>query len=121
LLKNATKTKKVHADASYKVIWEEIPILISGGTDMIRLFHPYGINICTNEKTADFIFVFKSLVDSLKTLGEELNVKTLISDASNSIRNAFKEVFGVDTLLIMCWVHMRRNVVKHLHFLDDEL
>ena len=32
----------------------------------------------------------------------------------------FKEVFGVDTLLIMCWVHMHRNVVKHLHFLDDE-
>jgi hypothetical protein len=64
---------------------------------MDRHFHPYGINICTNEKIADFIFVFKSLVDSLKTLGEELNLKTLISDASNSIRNAFKEVFGVDS------------------------
>lgn len=102
MLKNATKTKKVHADASYKCIWEGIPILISGGTDMDRHFHPYGINICTNEKTEDFIFVFKSLVESLKTLGEELNVNTLISDASNSIRNAFKKVFGVDKLLIMC-------------------
>ena len=78
MLKNATKTKKVHADASYKVIWEGIPILISGGTDMDRLFHPYGINICANEKTADFIFVFKSLVDSLKTLGEGLNVNSVI-------------------------------------------
>jgi len=44
----------------------------------------------------------------------------LIADASNSIRNGFTKVFGTDTLLIMCWAHMRRNVVKNLHLVDQE-
>ena len=88
---------------------------------MDRHFHLYGISVCTNEKTEDFIFIFNSLVESLDKLGEEINVKTLISDASNSIRNAFIQVFGEDTLLIMCWVHMRRNVVNDLHLVADKI
>jgi hypothetical protein len=43
----------------------------------------------------------------------------LISDASEAIRNAFKKFFGEDLFLIICWAHVRRNVVKHLHLVDE--
>jgi len=87
---------------------------------MDRHFHPYGINVCSNEKTADFEFIFTSLLESLQKIGEEINIDTLISDASEAIRNAFKNIFGEDLLIIMCWAHVRRNVVKHLHLVDEE-
>ena len=44
----------------------------------------------------------------------------MISDASNSIRNAFTSEFGNDGLLIMCWAHMRLNVVKNLNLVAEE-
>jgi hypothetical protein len=69
---------------------------------MDRHFHPYGINVCSNEKTADFEFIFTSLLESLQKVGEEINIDTLISDASEAIRNAFKNIFGEDLLIIMC-------------------
>ena len=65
LLKIALKSSKIHADATYKLIWEGVPVLINGTTDMDRHFHPYGINVCSNEKTADFEFIFTSLLESL--------------------------------------------------------
>jgi hypothetical protein len=59
-------------------------------------------------------------LESLQKIGEEINIDTLISDASEAIRNAFKNIFGEDLLIIMCWAHVRRNVVKHLHLVDEE-
>ena len=44
----------------------------------------------------------------------------LVSDASNSIRNAFFHVFGGDSLIIMCWAHVRRNISKHLNLVVSE-
>ena len=49
----------------------------------------------------------------LKNNNEEIRVDYLISDASNAIRNAFENVFGVNKTQIMCWAHMHRNVVKN--------
>jgi len=117
LLRIAKKSSKIHADATYKLVWEGMPVLMIGTTDMDRHFHPFGIGVCTNERTADFAFIFKSIFQSL---GESITVDTLVSDASDAIRNAFKQVFGEEVLLIMCWVHMRRNVAKNLHLVDAE-
>ena len=44
----------------------------------------------------------------------------MVADASEAIRNAFILVFGEGLLIIMCWAHVRRNVVKHLHLIDDD-
>jgi hypothetical protein len=35
-------------------------------------------------------------------------------------RNAFFIVFGAGMLIIMCWAHVRRNVVKHLYLVDAD-
>jgi len=120
LLKVALHSKIVHADATYKLVWEGMPVLIIGTSDMDRHFHTFGIGVCSNEKKDDFAFIFQSLVDGLKKFGEVIQVNILISDASSAIRNAFTEVFGADKVLIMCWAHMRRKVVQNLNLIDGE-
>ena len=108
LVEIATKTNKIHADATYKLIWEGAPVLMDGTTDLDRHFHPYGINVLSNEKTADFVFIFKSLVEIAERLRLKLKIEILISDlgAPEAIRNAFLLVFGEDLLIIMCWAHV---------------
>mgnify|MGYP002790673476 FL=1 len=58
-----TLKKHIHADATYKLTWQGFPILVCGTTDSNRKFHPFGITVCTNEKTEDFKFMFRSLID----------------------------------------------------------
>jgi len=66
LLKIALKSKTIHADATYKLVWEGMSILIAETCDMDRHFYPFGISVCSSETTEDFIFIFQSLVAGLK-------------------------------------------------------
>ena len=50
LLNVASISLHVHADATYKLIWHGFPVLIVGTTDMKKVFHPFGLDICSNEK-----------------------------------------------------------------------
>ena len=109
LLDLRQKPKQILATLREKAI----PIYID------RHFHSFGIRVCSNEKTADFIFIFETLVKTLEILGVTFNIDTLISDASEAIRNAFIAVFGESVIIIMCWAHVRRNVVKQLHLVDE--
>ena len=61
LLFNATMSNKIHADATFKFIWQGFPCLIIGTTDMIKQFHPYGIGVCSNEKENNFELIFMSI------------------------------------------------------------
>ncbi|CAF2148675.1 unnamed protein product [Rotaria magnacalcarata] len=41
LLQIAARSKKTHADATYKLVWQGFPILIAGTTDLDRHFHSF--------------------------------------------------------------------------------
>ena len=56
----------MHAEATYKLIWQGFPVLVVES----RHFHPFGIEVCSNENTEDFEFLF------------------------NSVRNGFAKIFG---------------------------
>jgi hypothetical protein len=113
LLKMAKDVKKIHADATYKLVWQGFPVLVIGTTDESRQFHCFGMGVCTDEKTDDFKFLFNSLKNGAeKILHFPIDPSTLISDAARSTQNSFKDVFGEDKLVIMCWAHMKKNVVK---------
>jgi hypothetical protein len=59
----------------------------------------------------DFIFLFNVLrIGAEKIFGVTINPSVLICDKSKSIQNAFKHVFGLETTLIMCWAHIKKNV-----------
>ncbi|CAF1299183.1 unnamed protein product, partial [Rotaria magnacalcarata] len=87
--------KKIHADATYKLIWQGFPVLIVGTTDLDRHFHLFGMAICSNETTQDFRFIFRALQEGMKKLNlEEIDPDSLIADGADAIRNAFQDVFG---------------------------
>jgi len=60
---------------------------------MDRHFHIFGMAICSNEKTDDFKFIFRSVCDGLNRLEmETIQPEVLISDASDAICNAIKPI-----------------------------
>ncbi|CAF1487839.1 unnamed protein product, partial [Rotaria sordida] len=51
LLNIASMSQHIHADATYKLIWQRFPVLVPGTTNSDKTFHPFGLAICSNEKT----------------------------------------------------------------------
>ncbi|KAJ3641881.1 hypothetical protein Zmor_028351 [Zophobas morio] len=93
--------------------------MVVGITDCDRHFHPSGLAVCCDETTADFKFIFQSLVDGATKINLQLNPEYLVSDASNAIPNGFLQVFGEDKILIICWAHMCHNVTKKIESLVE--
>ncbi|CAF3383995.1 unnamed protein product [Rotaria sp. Silwood2] len=121
LLNIASISSHIHADAAYKLIWQVFPVLITGTTDLKKVFHPFGLAICSNEKTEDFEFIFNSIQIGLeKTKKDLLKPSALVSDTADSIKNGFKNVFKDGYNQIMCWSHMKRNVQNHICYIDDK-
>ena len=75
-------------------------------------FHVFGMAMCSNEKIADFKFIFESISYGLAKINQgEYEPEVLISDVADSIRNVFSNVFGKKDM-VMCWTHMLWNVNK---------
>lgn len=111
LLKNAIDSNRVHADATYKLIWQGFPVLMNGFTDMNRKFHPTCVAVCTSEQEKDFVFIFASVRQGFKDIFNfEFDPDYLIADAAPQISNAGIKVFGSDIKIVMCWYHMHKNV-----------
>lgn len=114
LLRNAINVSKFHTDATYKLVWQGFPVIVVGTTDSDRKFHPFGASVSTNEKAADFSFIFRVIKEKTFELYEEnLNPDVLISDAAFSIHNGFEDNFP-SCGIIMCWAHLRRVVAKNI-------
>ncbi|CAF3947109.1 unnamed protein product, partial [Rotaria sp. Silwood1] len=101
--------------------WQGFPVLIIGTTDLNKAFHPFGLAICSNEKTKDFEFIFNCIQIGLQRINKDLLKPTaLICDAADSIKNGFKNVFGNSYNQIMCWAHMKRNVENRICHINDK-
>ncbi|XP_077298239.1 uncharacterized protein LOC143919681 [Arctopsyche grandis] len=112
----------IHADATYKLIWQGFPVLVIGTSDRNKKFHILAVAVCSNEQTADFEFVFRSLKETVKKIYDfEMRIKVLIADASYSIKNGFENTFGTDAVIRMCWTHMRRAVYKKAQVLVEKI
>ncbi|CAF5004528.1 unnamed protein product, partial [Rotaria sp. Silwood1] len=62
-----------------------------GTTDLNKAFHPFGLAICSNEKTNGFAFIFKDIQIGMQKINKDLlKPKALISDAADAIKNGFK-------------------------------
>ncbi|CAF3896417.1 unnamed protein product [Rotaria sordida] len=115
LLNIASKSQHIHADATYKIVWQGFPVLIIGTTDLNKAFHPFGMAVCSNEKTKDFQFIFNSLQIGMQKIGKDLlKPAALVSDAADAIKNGFKNVFNNSYKEIMCWAHMKRKIENRL-------
>ena len=115
LLRLTAKLDTMHADATYKCLWNGFPILINGVTDMDKKFHPSGISICKFETVEEFDFIFTATKAGIEDeLFIEFKADCLVADSANAILNGFNAVFGDNISRIMCYAHVPRAIEKRL-------
>lgn len=111
LLRTAIVAQNFHADSTYKICIEGFPLLVMGASDLGGHFHLIGLMLSSNEKAEDYASMFKAVQATVLTIfNESIKPKVLVCDAA--IQNAFKEAFGDDPLIAMCWFHVMLNVTK---------
>ncbi|KAL0871027.1 hypothetical protein ABMA27_004837 [Loxostege sticticalis] len=120
LLELARHVDILHADATYKLIWQGYPVLIVGTTDKQRKFHALCLAVSTTEQKDDFKLVFKSMNDNIQLLFESVFKPTiLVAGAGKIMQKAFNEEFE-DTKVRMCWAHAKRNIQSKVESLVDK-
>jgi hypothetical protein len=125
LLKQAIGASLVATDATHKLLWLGMPVLIVGTTDAKRQFHPFAIGVCTNETARDFQFVFSSLIEGVrKHFDSEYKPDILLADSAPAITNGFiKSAFGYqdnDFTRLNCWPDAERNLDKKIRGIKSD-
>ena len=92
----------VHVDATYRINWQDYPLLIYGVTEPTGKFHLSGVMLASNEKASTWSSLFKALGD--------LSPSVRLADGAKEITNADSEVFGEEGLRLMCLPHVNRNI-----------
>lgn len=118
LLKNAAiLNHNICSDATYSMNLQGLPVIVMGSLDKAKKFHLLAFGFTTNKKenTDDYRFCFQTLKKSVENIvGIIYNPSVLVADGDVCIHTAFKEIFGEDGTIKMCFVHMIRNVKRHL-------
>lgn len=68
LLEMSTQSEIVHADGTYKLMWQGFPVIVVGTTDARRKFVLTAFAISTGETTGDYEFVFRGLQQAYTVL-----------------------------------------------------
>ena len=82
LISFAKLSPLICTDSTYKLIWQNYPVLLAGTIDQQKHFHPIGIMISKKERTKDFAFLFKSIANVLmkingnRTISQSLGYHT---------------------------------------------
>lgn len=119
LLQTAQLAKNIHADATQKVTTEKLPLIVIGSTDMSQSFHLAGLTITSHENTAAYKMSFDALQSGIQRVtGNKIEPRALICDADPAIHNGFKLSFDSEAPIIMCYVHVLRNVDSKYKFND---
>lgn len=88
------KSEILHADATYKLVWQGFPCHVIGTTDRGKKFHPIGFGVASSETTEDFKFMFNAIKQETERLADGVKYEptVLVCDAAKSIQNAFEQV-----------------------------
>lgn len=111
LLKNASNRKNICADGTYKIVWENFPLVVVGTVDRMRKFHMIALCLTSNERESEYAFVFETLTKAIKDHRNfSFEPEILILDAAFSIRNAFYKSFASAKHNVICWSHVARHI-----------
>ena len=116
LLRIATMiTTHVCCDATYNIVIQGFPILMSGTTDKDHQFHPFCLVISKFEEAEDYGFMFKTLKSLIYEVFNHIyEPEILVGDSAAAITHGFELAFEKLVKRIVCWVHMLRAVDTHL-------
>ena len=101
----------VHIDGTYKSIINNFPVVVIGKTDIQGKFFPIAFFITSHETSYDIGFFYKSLKETAKILGTELEPEQIIQDAHKGSWNAADEYF--DCPILMSYFHIKQALTRN--------
>lgn len=120
LLKLASTQKNICADGTYKMMWEDFPLVAVGTIDRMRKFHLIGLCLTSNERETEYSFVFRTIADAIKKHAKtDFKPEVLISDAAYPIRNGYYRTYASAKHNVICWAHLARHI-SDFKFRDKE-
>jgi len=109
----STICSQIHADKTYKLLWQGYPVFVIGSSDKRNVFHPIAIGVCGHENADDFEFIF----NTLRNFG--YNPEYLMCDDADAIRNGAKRVWS-NIKCGMCFSHVFMNSERSSKILKDQ-
>ena len=73
LISIAPLSAMLQVDATFKLNWNELPVLVFGSSDSSRRFHPYGIAVIgTNETASSYITLYQTIKECVFNVTDKL-------------------------------------------------
>lgn len=114
LLQNALNAEILQADGTYKLNWQNYPLLVFGTSDKQRKCHIIALAMTSHETADAYQFCFETIKNNtVKFFNQNIPFKCLLSDTDRVIKVAFKIVFP-NTIELVCWFHVLKNLEKRL-------
>ena len=81
LISTAPLSNLLQVDATFKLNWNEFPVIVFGSSDGNRRFHPYGIAvISTNEAASSYITLIQTIKERVFTVtGKQIERLVLVN------------------------------------------
>ncbi|CAF4502898.1 unnamed protein product, partial [Rotaria magnacalcarata] len=98
LLKDTQLSSLLQVDATYKLTWNELPLLVFGSSDADRHFRPFGVAFVPSDEGHEN--------------QREYIVHYVMADGAPGITRAQKEIFP-QARRLMCWAHVARKCREH--------
>ena len=100
-----------HIDSTYKIVKYGYPLIVFGTTNMKRKFYPIAFMLTSHEQRIDFDYFWNQLFSVCIILKINIDViKYICIDADSAMANSIKLNLP-DCTIIMCWYHLRANVI----------
>ena len=95
----------VHADDTHNTVWFDCPLILLGGTDKARTFHPYLVALCSGATIKDYQFVYATYK---KYRPNQVMLKYVLCDGAEAVFNGIVAAHGRNVTLerLMCWMHV---------------
>lgn len=113
LLSYLPRFSTIAADCTFKTTLQGYPLLVVCVIDEMRKAHPVAFACITNQEQMDYQFVFQTLLSAAANQGGAVRIATFLSDGELALKNAARNVFGQSVVLLICYFHVKQNLVKH--------
>ncbi len=131
LISTARLSNLLQVDATFKLNWNDLPVLIFGSSDGNRRFHPYGMaTIRTDEGASSYITLFQTIKECVYNVTSKIiYISLLVSKIPcvRSIQYDFQYLMGDGAMKItasknfefphcrrlMCWAHIILKMREH--------
>ncbi|CAF1558682.1 unnamed protein product, partial [Didymodactylos carnosus] len=120
LLSTTKYSSALAIDCTYKVTWNNVPILIFGTSDYKRHFHPVGLCLVSSDEASS---TYETLFQGVPTWASNINQQTylishVMGDGAAGITSAMSVI--PQSRRLMCWAHTLRKCREHRKLIPNE-